>query len=350
MTNLATILCNRGEFHPLAMRYIFNFTILTFLMSQSVFGQVLDVAPTGRQNILQVAGGGIQMKIDSLTELHKLIERLDGDWNFLQTGKGYWIGYTEDMFSIASRGNIAIPALLDFFKNTQSKKGKTGAIYTLHLIGIDRQIVGRFYERFVNPAARTALLKLLSHSEFTYPIMKLLMRDPWKSDVPYLFEILQSKATDETCWRIINALRRYKIFELPITSSLPDSIKDLSITLKVEKASTLEHDFDFSSQIKEALKEFSFRYPGKIVIEEKLFDDDLSKYYKTKLSSALSISIFLISIGIDNNIPFNYSQIGCKIQYYIDDGKLHFCTINTARQRLLKWWKNLPVEEKNKFN
>lgn len=331
------------------MRYISNFTILIFLLNQSLFGQTLDRAPTGKQNILPVEGGGIRMKTDSLTPLNKLIERLNANWNFLETGKGYWIGYTEDMFSIASRGNKAIPALSDFFRNTQSKKGKIGAIYTLHLIGIDRQIAGRFYETFVNPAARSALLKLLTQSKFTYSIMELLMRDPWKSDVPYLFKILQSGVNEETCWPIINALNRYKIFDLPITSNLPDSLQDLSIRLKVKNENTLEHHFDFSGQIKEALKEFRFRYPEKVIIEEKLFDDDLSKYYKTKLSSTLSISNFLTSLGIDSNNPFGYSQIGCKIQYYIDNGKLYFCTINTARQRLVNWWNNLSVDEKNKF-
>lgn len=319
-------------------------------MSQSLFGQVLDVAPTGRQNILPVEGGGIKMKIDSITSLNKLIDRLNSNWSFLETGKGYWIGYTEDMFSIASRGKIAIPALMEFIKNKNGKKAKIGAIYTLHLIGIDRQIVGRFEEEFVNPEARSSLLKLLPQPEFTYTATKLLMRDPWKSDVPYLFEILQSEADDETCWPIINSLNRYRIPELPITNHLTDSLQHLSIRLKVENENTLERNFDFTGQIKEALKEFKNRYPDKINVEEKLFDVELSKYYKTKLSSSLSISNFLSSLAIAQNYPFSYLDIGCAMQYYIENGKLYFCTINTARQRLINWWKDLSVEEKNKFN
>lgn len=330
------------------MRQLFNFFVFTFLINLSLFGQVLDVAPTGRQNILPVEGDGIRMEIDSVTPLNKLISKLNDNWHFLETGKGYWIGYTEDMFSIASRGDIAIPALTDFFMNTESKKGKIGAIYTLHLIGIDRQIVGRFYEKFINPAARKALLKLLHQPEFTYSIMELLMRDPWKSDVPYLFEILQSDVNEEACWPIVNALNRYKI-DLPITTNLSDSLSDLSIRLKVENENTLEHDFDFSGQIKEALKKFKFQYPEKINVEEKLFDDDLSKYYKTKLSSNLSISNFLSSLGIERNNPFSYSDIGCKIQYFVYNDVLYFCTIETARKRLINWWKNLSFYEKSKL-
>src|SRR5450432_4123868 len=101
------------------MQYLFNFIVFTLLISQSLFGQVLDVAPTGRQNILPVEGGGIRMKIDSTTPLNKLIYRLNDNWHFLETGKGYWIGYTEDMFSIASRGNESIRALTDFYMTTQ---------------------------------------------------------------------------------------------------------------------------------------------------------------------------------------------------------------------------------------
>jgi hypothetical protein len=331
------------------MRYIFNLVIITFLLSHRLSGQVLDVAPTGRQNVLPVEGGAIRMKIDSVTSLNELIEKLNNNWRFLETGKGYWIGYTEDMFSIASRGDTAISVLLDHFTNTQSINGKIGAIYTLHLIGINRQIVGRLSEDFVNPGARSALLKLLPQPKFAYAITELLMRDPWKSDIPYLFDILQRDANDETCWPIINSLHRYEIPELPITSYLPDSLRNLIIRLHVNNENSVEHNFDFTRQIKEALRGFENKYPDKINVEEKLFNDQLSEYYETKLSSSLSIGDFLSSLVIDRNNPFSYLQIGCKIQYYTDNGRLYFCTINTARQRLISWWKGLSVEEKNKF-
>lgn len=63
----------------------------------------------------------------------------------------------------------------------------------------------------------------------------------------------------------------------------------------------------------------------------------------------MSISDFLSSLVIDCNNRTGNSQIGCKIQYYMSNDKLYFCTINTARQILINWWGNLPVDEKNKF-
>lgn len=332
------------------MRYLFISIVFNCLLHQAVMGQVVDAAPSGNQNILAVEGGGIVMKIDSITPLNELIERLNGKWRLHETGKGYWIGYTADMYSIASRGDKAIPALTDFIKTTKNNHGKYGAIYTLHLIGIDRQIAGRFYEEFKNPAARAALLDLLPQSDFTYSIMELLMRDPWKSDIPYLFDLLQQETDEEVCWPIINSLDRYKIPSLPITSVLPRSIQDLRIRLQVENENILESSFDFSGQIKEALKEFKTLYPGKIKVEDSLFKQDLSKYYKTKLSSNLSIPDFLSGLKIDRDDPFGYCDIGCELQYYVEHGRLYFCTISTARQRLLKWWGSLSADERNKFS
>ena len=77
-----------------------------------------------------------------------LIQRLEEDWREVETGKAYWIGYTKDMYSIAAHGDDAIYPLLSFIKKAKSNRAKYGAILSLHLIGIDRKIAGRFYEEF----------------------------------------------------------------------------------------------------------------------------------------------------------------------------------------------------------
>jgi hypothetical protein len=332
-----------------SMGKFFSQLLLTLLICQNLKAQVIDRAPTGGENILPVEGGCIVMKIDSITTLNKLIDKLNDNWEFIETGKQYWIGYTNDMFSIAARGDEAIPALINFFKTTQKNKGKIGAIYTLHLIGIHRQIVGRFYEKFINHKARIALLGLLKEKGYTNSIVELLKRNPWQSDIPYFFQILKSKTDDEIIWPIINSLSRYKIKTLPINGQLTNPLSDLSIQLKVENENVLERDFDFNAQLKEALKEFSNNHPQSIKIEKELYNEDLAKGYRTKLPSTTSINELLTRLGIEPNSPFNYSQIGCKIQYYVQDEKLYFCTIKTAQERINKWWVNLPIEEKEKF-
>ncbi len=311
--------------------------------------QIVDRAPTGTTNILPVEGGGIEMKIDSITPLNELIGRLNDDWKFIETGKGYWIGYTNDMFSIACRGDGAISALVHFFKTTTKRQGKVGALYTLHLIGIQRKIAGRFVERFVDTKARSALLGLLNEKDYVYTIVGLLMRNPWPSDIPRFFEILKEEKDDKVIWPIVNALNRYHIQGNPVNSLLPDILNHLEIKLTIEDEHTLEPGFDFNAQIKEALRVFHNRYPEIIGVEEKLYDEDLAPHYTIQLSSALSIRELLSSLNIEPGSPFNYNQIGCRVQYYLEGNKLYFCTIKTAQSRLNQWWAKLPENVKKKF-
>ena len=139
----------------------------------------VDASPSGRQYVRPVEGGGMVVSIDSITPLPEMLARLNGKWEFIETGKAYWIGYTDDMFSIAARRESAIQPLLEFIRNSANPQGKYGAVYCLHLIGINCRIVGRFKEEFANKKAREALLSLLIYPEIAPVIIRLLMRDPW---------------------------------------------------------------------------------------------------------------------------------------------------------------------------
>ncbi len=143
-------------------------------------GQVADILPDNIENYRFFEGGSSRVPIDKKTPILTLINRLNSNWQFEETFKGYWIGYTDDMYSIAAHKNDAIRPLMDFIKYTKSYKSKLGALYCLHLIGIDSKIAGRFYEEFVNPKARQALLRLIYNPELTDHVISLLARDPWK--------------------------------------------------------------------------------------------------------------------------------------------------------------------------
>ncbi|MES2486450.1 MAG: hypothetical protein V4581_10970 [Bacteroidota bacterium] len=327
-----------------AVRIIVILCLIVFFNKISLYAQVIDRAPSGRQNFLPVEGGGIASEIDSLTPLNTLINKLNNEWDFNETGKAYWIGYTNDMFSIASHNDAAIPLLVNFFKSTQNKKGKTGALYTLHLIGINRTITGRFTEDFVNPIARVALLNLLEDEEFIGVIMELLKRDPWQSDIPRLFEIIRKNYNDSAVYPIINALERYRIERLPINNYIPDSINDLIIRPVGDSTSIP----DFTDNKKLALWFFEKKYPDSVKVEAALYADEISKYNGNEIIT-LDIKRFLSLLGIQKNSPFNYCRTGCKIQYYVENNKLHFCTIKTASQVLNKWWADLSSEAKAKF-
>ena len=319
--------------------------IFLIFLTQTVASlcQRVDVAPSGRQNYLAAEGGGRIMKIDTKSPLDSLIGRLSKKWEFIETGKANWIGYTEDMFSIAARGDDAIQPLVNVLQNSSNDYARYGAVYCLHLIGINRTIAGRYYEEFVNLKARAALLKFLKDSSLQENIMRLLIRDPWQSDIPYIMETMKSCKTD--CWSLVNGLTRYKIKNLPIHQAIPEDINDISVRLKYTNESVLETDFDFDGQIKEALDSFKQLRSKYIDIEDTLFKSELVGDFTSKYRRNISIQEFLSFLDFST-----YSSLGSRVQYYLDGDKLYICSPETARQRLIAWWTNQPAAEQAIYN
>jgi hypothetical protein len=178
-----------------------------------------------------VRGGPDTVIIDNKTPLNKLIKRLNKPWDWVETGAGYWIGYTDDMFSIAFYKEKAIKPLILFITNTDSLKGKIGGIFTLHLIGINSHVAGRQYEEFKDTLARNALFSFIDNPELHKYVLFLLRRDPWAMDIPYIIHYLS--IPDRDYLYALSALRRYQPFYdfLPLWQPIPDSIlsKELDI-------------------------------------------------------------------------------------------------------------------------
>jgi len=322
------------------------------LFSTCLSAQVVDSGPTGRQNVLPVEGAGLLMTPDTITPLETLINRLDGNWEFIETGKGYWIGYTEDMFSIAAHGDAAVPELVSLFKSAKTKNGKFGAIYTLHLIGINREIIARWNENFVNAKARAALLSLMQEKEYAHDVMRLLMRDPWQSDLPYLFNIIATEKDNDIIWPVINVLKRYYIPGLPVNNEVPDTIAELTILLKPEDKKAVKYADsmeEFNSKIKAILKLYEDTFPDQIKVDKKLYQEELSKFYARGIKDKLHLQDFLEDLGIRRDDVFSYCSIGAKLEYYCKGNVLYFCTISTAREMLNKWWQSLSEQQKTEI-
>lgn len=171
---------------------------------------ILDVNPSGEKNKRAVEGGSQHVGIDTNTPLPQLIKRLESDWKEVPTGKAYWIGYTDDMYSIAAHGEEAIDPLLSFIKTSKSTKARYGALLTLHLIGIESKIAGRFHEKFKNKLIRDCFYELLNDEGLRDRVILLLVRDPWTDDLPHLFALL-SRLPDDKCKPLVNALFRYNL-------------------------------------------------------------------------------------------------------------------------------------------
>ena len=173
--------------------------------------------------------------------------------------------------------------------------------------------------------------------------MRLLIRDPWTSDIPYVIETMKSCKTD--CWSLVNGLTRYKINNPPIHQAIPDSIREISINLKYTNQSVLESNFDFDGQIKEALDSFRHLKNKNILIEDTLFKSQLIGDFSSKYGSPLSVQEFFRLLDFDN-----YTSLGSRVQYYIAGDKLYICSAETARRRLIEWWTNLAADEKANYN
>ena len=305
-------------------------TIVCFLLSSQLFAQ----------RRLPCEGGGVDITVDTITPLPDLIKRLERNWQFLETNKGYWIGYTVDMFSIAEKRDAAIQPLLNFIDTSHNKHARIGAIYSLHLIGIDSKIAGRFYEKFSNVNARKALLSALKYVDLQPEIVLLLVRDPHYTDIPYIFDIMARDTSD--CWSLNNYLTRFSL-PLPINQFIPDEI-NMEVNIAESKDSNV--DVQFGAILKAIARSGS----GTVFFENQLLKTPLIARTRWYFSKDTSAGIIDIKSNMYINAYVDYMGFGDRFQYYVDNQCLYICTHTTAKSRLINWWKGLSVVEKEKFN
>jgi len=204
-------------------------TLCLFSIMSLARAQADADANYGNKYVAARAGGGRAVSYDTITPLVELIKKLAKPWEFTDTEKGYWIGYTDDMYSIARYKNKAIEKLTDFIDTSRSQRAREGALYTLHLIGINFRVVGRFIEDFENQNARNALLKYLDDNELNGTVVSLIKRDPWLSDIPKLMQYLSGTNGDYS--KVLVALQRYEFDGKPLEQMITDSIfgKNVSV-------------------------------------------------------------------------------------------------------------------------
>jgi len=335
------------------MKKNIHFVIFYLLLSTRLFAQqeYIDVPPTGKQNYLPYEGGSALIAIDSTSSLDSLINQLYSDWQLGFTGKGYWIGYTTDMYSIAARENEAIQPLLNIIDSSSNLHARIGAIYCLHLIGIDRRIAGRFYEEFFKMEARKALLYSLKYKELQSTIMELLIRDPRLSDVPKIVEVMIN--SDDNCWTLVNGLNRYELKSLPILQTIPDTVMNISVGLQYSKSNVIEHDFDFEGQFHELLDSIRNLNNDYLFVEDTLLKSKLWGKMRFKLANGwVRKGVQGVHIGkfLNEITKVDYLRLGNKVSYYVDNEKVYICSSETAKSRIINWWDTIPESQMNYFN
>lgn len=318
--------------------------LITWCISQA---QIIDRAPSGQVGSRAITGGSEAVKIDTKTPIGDLIKKLELPWDFVETGKLYWIGYTDNMYAIAARKDKAIAPLVSFIASTTNRHAKIGAIYTLHLIGINSSVVGRFVEEFKNKDARNALLDLLKYDELSHTIMTLLTRDPWQSDVPKLFNALSHSKTNY--WGILNGLTQYGIKNLPSHQEIPSVYDKIFVSVPYSNG-----DFETSVKTyKSIFTKIENLKNGEITVESRCYDQ--SEWQSIRGEGTgwdVKNDILTLSVGgfIGDATNISYADLGNELQYYLIGNHLYICSAQTMKERLVNWWGEQSLSAKKDFS
>jgi tetratricopeptide (TPR) repeat protein len=286
---------------------------------------------------IAVMGGLFVTKVDTTTPTADLVKSLSGHTELIETGKAYWIGYNDWMLSIAARGDTALPLLADFVKKAHSSEEKEAGLLTIHLIGIDSDVAGRFDENFKDRKARETLWGLMKVEGLTDNVANLLKRDPWPADVPSIMDALSAVKSD--CAYTMNALKRYHLERMPIdtTAGIGLSANQVSFTVPVEY-----NDREFVALALNAIKS---SVKDKLVVEKGVIERlTLDHKYGTNSPYEWTGNIGkLLDAMTDYEEPFDYEEEGRPVFYYgegsDENETLHICTPATAKKRLLDWWR-----------
>ena len=317
--------------------------LLTLIFTIAVLsstGQFFYGPPITTPNIRLYEGGWCEVEINWETPLGELLGRLEQDWEWDFTGKGYWIGYTQDMYSIAARKNKAIEPLKELGKRTESSKTKYGVIATLHLIGINSTIAGRNYEIFTNGYARLALLDMLGDPETDWLILRLISRDPWYTDISYLMNYLSKPMEDYST--VLAILQRYQFPDFPFNQPLPVSTPE---AICIEKAK-----FDHESQLF-LLEAMRVAFGSDLIIDMTILNSEEWQVVEDFASKPNDEIIewdfsFILSMLTNSEMFFSYDEIECDYFYEYRDGCMTIYGKQMAREIWLGWWEVFVNERK----
>jgi hypothetical protein len=321
--------------------------------------EILDVPPQGRENELAVMGGGIPVHVETNVLLGQLIQRLEGPWREVETGKGYWIGYTADMYSMAVYGEQAVQPLVEFIHASKSKHARYGALLTLHLIGIERRIAGRFIEHFKSQTVRNAFYGLLPEPELRDKVLLLLVRDPWPTDIPHLFKLL-GQTDDEHCRALVNALFRYNLNNAQFGGMLPDEAQDARVFLALKDGThelgalrvfTKEAPDERGERINQLLHTDS-----QVIIQWRPRGDrvvwkftDVSEAQKRFHQYGYKLDLHPVicnALQGEVNSPFRYCDLDDPFNFNVNHTDVFIITPAAAKARWLTWWQAHAAEYK----
>jgi hypothetical protein len=332
------------------MRLPLSFLTVIILFSPVIHGQTLDIPPRRISNERAAQGGSYRVRVDLVTPLPDLIKRLAGHWDLLETGKAYWIGYTDDMYSIAAHKDVAVEPLLALFRETKDQHTKNGVVLTLHLIGIDSTIIGRFDEKFLNASARKAMLRLIDDVECGDLAVELLARDPWPSDVPMLVDSLAKGKRPRNV--LINALFRYARGDTPFRQDIDEAWDKIAIDFR--DTAGQKHLGELRIVFRETKKDepekvnkmigagfvIQWGREGRIVRELVTSDnaESMKQVFGNQKPTEVIYDLFLLSK--EKVSEFSFCDLSEEFWHEVEPQQLVIVGPETARQMWLEYFRN----------
>jgi hypothetical protein len=116
--------------------------------------------------------------------------------------------------------------------------------------------------------------------------------------------------------------------------------------------SRLESGFDFEGQFHEVLDSIRSLDNALITVEDTLFHSELWGPTRYKLVNAWpKKGIQGANIGefLDRVTEVDYLDLGNKMNYYVENGKVFICSPLTAKIKLCSWWSGLSNDNIKEF-
>lgn len=342
-----------GSVRKVCSLFVLLSTVTHFALAQGIG----DVAPSGRPNERAILGGSRAVVIDTNTPLPVLIERLTGKWELVPTLKLYWIGYTGDMYSIASHREQAIGPLVNLIRTNSSEHAREGALLTLHLIGIESRVVGRFHEEFKSKTVRAAFYDFLEDPGLRDKVLLLLVRDPWPSDVPHIMKIL-AREGDTDCRQTVNALFRYSLPCPAFGGSLQENASSARVFVVQGKHKTeIGSMFVFAEEKPNEGGERINAVDTNIVIQWRtggarkawMFNDlELARRtFAPYLQDRDICNVTYDALLKNSDFVFRYCYLDDPFNFQVSGTNVYIIDPPAAKTRWLEWWKRQSDDYKN---
>lgn len=275
---------------------------------------------------------GNTVNLDSQTPLDQLVKKLDSDWQFKLIDQAPQIGYPDLMYSIGVYRGRALPLLVNFARTNPSRHAKYGAVLSIHLIGIELKSNHEGKEKFINPQARKALIDLLSEPELQIQILQLLIRDPWPLDIPYLFKYL--KTDTPHAWGFVKALQAYNLYQRPVHQELPAPLDALECSPCKDSFPDVKDEY----QVYRLLTICALQQAAgnKFRVEEGLLKNSVDGDIRSM--GCLGLPKGKFEFLLDYLTTHFGVALGSKLEYFVEDGVVILCSMETARTRWLDWY------------